>query len=97
MDTSIDGLVQLLTKLHDDTNDRIQSLSLRIGYEFDLSAARKQVYEMLGKLPALSKAQKFDAGELILRKVDRLDFFLGIPQEDREDYVLHALERFGHN
>ncbi|KAG6427807.1 hypothetical protein SASPL_112054 [Salvia splendens] len=39
--TNIDGLVHLLTKLYEDTNDRIQSLSLRIGYEFDLIKARK--------------------------------------------------------
>ena len=52
---------------------------------------------MLGKPPTLSKAQKFNDGELILRKVDHLDFFLGIPEEDREDYVLHALEHFDHN
>ncbi|KAG6400865.1 hypothetical protein SASPL_137710 [Salvia splendens] len=66
------------------------------GYEFGSSKARKQVYEMLGKLPALSKAQKFNAGDPLLRQVDRLDFFfLGIPQEDHEDYVLHALEWIG--
>ncbi|KAG6394633.1 hypothetical protein SASPL_145222 [Salvia splendens] len=49
-----------------DTNDRIQSLSFRLGYEFNLSKAGKQVHKMLDKLPALSKAQKFDARELIL-------------------------------
>ncbi|KAG6394577.1 hypothetical protein SASPL_145166 [Salvia splendens] len=88
------GLVHLLEKLHEDTNKRLDTLSLRIGYEFDLSKARKDVFQLLGKLPGLTREQKFDVGEILLEKVERLDFFLGMQDEDRSAYVLRALAKF---
>ena len=93
-DDSIDGLVQMLAKMQEDTNVRLDCLSLRIGYEFDLSKARKEVYEVLGRLP-LTRDQKFDVGEVILEKVQRLDFFLGMPEEDRFAYAIRLLAKYG--
>ncbi|KAG6413136.1 hypothetical protein SASPL_125838 [Salvia splendens] len=89
-----DGLVHMLEKLHEDTNKRLDTLSLRIGYEFDLSKARKDVFQLLGRLPGLTREQKFDVGEILLEKVERLDFFLGMQDEDRSAYVLRALVKF---
>ncbi|KAG6435856.1 hypothetical protein SASPL_100737 [Salvia splendens] len=94
-DTSVDGLIEMLGKMNHDTNARLDCLSKRIGYEFDLSKARKDVYVELGRIPGLSRVQKFNVGEIILEKVERLDFFLGMPDEDRLAYVVHALAKYG--
>ncbi|XP_042022975.1 uncharacterized protein LOC121770287 [Salvia splendens] len=94
-DHSIDGLVDMLGKMNDATNARLESLSLRIGYEFDLSNARKEVFAELGRLPGLTREQKFDAGEIILEKVERLDFFLGMPDDDRIAFVFRVLAKYG--
>ncbi|XP_047953919.1 uncharacterized protein LOC125200284 [Salvia hispanica] len=94
IEMGIEGLVHMLEKVHDDTNKRLDTLAQRIGYEFDLSQSRKHVYEQLGKLPDLSREQKFDVGGWILEKVERLDFFLGMPDEDRLAYVIRALEKY---
>ncbi|KAG6416145.1 hypothetical protein SASPL_123569 [Salvia splendens] len=84
----IEGLMNLLEKLHDNTNARLESLATRTGYESHLRKARKEAYELLGRLPGLTRDQKFDGGEIILVKLERLDFFLGMPEEDRLAYAL---------
>ncbi|KAG6400407.1 hypothetical protein SASPL_137238 [Salvia splendens] len=48
-----------------------------------------------GRLPGLTREQKFDAGEIILEKVERLDFFLGMPDDDRIAFVLRVLAKYG--
>ncbi|KAG6407848.1 hypothetical protein SASPL_130848 [Salvia splendens] len=66
----------MLAKMQEDTNARLDCLSLWIGYDFDLSKARKEVYEVLGRLP-LTRDQKFDVCEIILEKVQRITSSLG--------------------
>ena len=92
-DQGIDGLLRMLDRLHEDNNSRLDKLSLRIGYV--LSKAWQDVYKLLWQLPGLSRDQKFDVGEIILAKVECLDFFLGMPSEDRVAYVFCALAKFG--
>lgn len=92
-DDSLDGLVELLSKMHEDTNARLECLSMRIGYEFDLTKAQKDVYDLLGTIPGLTMDQKFDVGEIILEKVEHLNFFMGLPECARLPYVMRALEK----
>ena len=44
---AFDGLIDVTGKLHDDTNARLDRLSARIGYEFDVTKARKEVFQMM--------------------------------------------------
>ncbi|KAG6407782.1 hypothetical protein SASPL_130780 [Salvia splendens] len=37
----IEGLVDVIAKMHDDTNARLEHLESRIGYEFDVEKAQK--------------------------------------------------------
>ncbi|KAL1564214.1 hypothetical protein AAHA92_06587 [Salvia divinorum] len=74
-DQAIDGLLNMLGKMHEDTNARLQCLTLRIGYEYDLSKVRKEVFEVLGRILELTLKQRYEAGDIILEKVQRLDFF----------------------
>ncbi|KAG6400948.1 hypothetical protein SASPL_137793 [Salvia splendens] len=91
---NVEGLIEMLGKMHNYTNTRLDSLSLRIWYEFDLSKARKDVYHLLGHLLGLSRKQKFDIGEIILQKVKHLDFFLGMQDDDRVAYVFRTLAKY---
>ncbi|KAG6397618.1 hypothetical protein SASPL_143788 [Salvia splendens] len=43
-----DSLVGFLSKLHAETNSRLDVMSSRIGYEFDLDKARHEVFDKLG-------------------------------------------------
>ncbi|KAL1548833.1 hypothetical protein AAHA92_17017 [Salvia divinorum] len=88
-----EGLVQVIAKMHDSTNERLKDLANRIGYEFDLTKARKEVFELVGGIPGLTLGQIFDASDFILEKVERLDFFMSLPQVAKQAYVYRALEK----
>ncbi|KAL1554873.1 hypothetical protein AAHA92_15381 [Salvia divinorum] len=90
---ALDDLIEVIGKMHQDTNARLQYLATRIGYEFDLTKARKEVFELVGVIPGLSLEQVLDASEIILAKVERLDFFMSLPEGARQVYVYRALEK----
>ncbi|KAL1565458.1 hypothetical protein AAHA92_07672 [Salvia divinorum] len=50
----IEGVLQLMTHIHEDTHEVLTTLSTRIGYEFDQSTKRAEVYELLGVIPGLT-------------------------------------------
>lgn len=41
------------------------------------------------------ESKKFNVSEIILEKVECLDFFLGIPDDDRVAYVFRTLAKYG--
>ncbi|KAG6433261.1 hypothetical protein SASPL_104869 [Salvia splendens] len=63
------GLIEMLGRMQDDTNDRLDKLTNQIGFEFDLSEARKEVIDILSGIPDLTLVQQIDASEIIIDKV----------------------------
>ncbi|KAL1559742.1 hypothetical protein AAHA92_10050 [Salvia divinorum] len=95
--SALDGLVDVIAKMHEATNMRLEYLANRIGYEFDLTKARKEVFQLVGTIPGLSLMQVFDASENILSKVEHLDFFMSLPEMARQAYVFRALDKMAVN
>lgn len=91
-DDGLDRMYTLLHKMHEDANSRLQLLSTRIGYEVDLSQARKDVFDRLGDIPGLSMDDKFDVCEMLAKEPDRLDIFMGLPEIARYAYVMRVLQ-----
>ncbi|XP_042054475.1 uncharacterized protein LOC121799200 [Salvia splendens] len=94
---ALDGLIDVIGKLHEDTNARLDRLLARIGYEFDVTKARKDVFHMMGLIPRLTLSQVFIASDAILARVERLDYFMSLPEGARQLYVWHALEHYTGN
>ncbi|KAL1558809.1 hypothetical protein AAHA92_09227 [Salvia divinorum] len=91
-DGSMDAIFELMSKMHNDANAKLEGLSNRIGYEVDLSKARKDVYAILGRLPSLSIEEKFEVSETLVGKPNCLDLFMGLPDSDRPAYVSWTLK-----
>ncbi|KAG6430448.1 hypothetical protein SASPL_108515 [Salvia splendens] len=53
VEDKMDGVLTLMGQLHSDTNDRLTEISKRIGYEFNLSNKRAEVFDQLKGLPRL--------------------------------------------
>lgn len=87
-----EDLVQVISKLHEATNDKLEHLANRIGYKFDPTKARQEVFELVG-IPGLTLGQIFDASDFILEKVEKLDFFMSLPPVAKHAYVYRALEK----
>lgn len=96
-DDALDRLVDVIGKMHEDTNKRLEYLANRIGYEFDLTKARKEVFPLVGVIPGLTLDQVFDASAFILSKVEHLDFFMSLHEVAKQAYVYRALEKLHGN
>ncbi|KAG6436201.1 hypothetical protein SASPL_101086 [Salvia splendens] len=90
------GLIEMLGRMQDDTNERLDKLTNRIGFEFDLSEARKEVIDILSGVPDLTLVQQIDASEIIIDKVERVELFMRLPETSRLTYVMRVLEKHDH-
>ncbi|KAG6433865.1 hypothetical protein SASPL_105484 [Salvia splendens] len=88
-----DGLLKLLSKLHAETNSRLDTLSSRIGYDMDLGKARKEIFRHLDNMPELSDAQKYDVCDIIGKENSRLEIFMGLPDAKKPGYVIRVMEK----
>ncbi|XP_041990129.1 uncharacterized protein LOC121741440 [Salvia splendens] len=90
-----DGLLELLGKLHAETNSRLETLSKRIGYEMDLGKARQNVFKELGNILALSEDQRYDLCDIIGKDNSRLEIFMGLPEASKSGYVMRIIKKEG--
>ncbi|XP_057792042.1 uncharacterized protein LOC131008935 [Salvia miltiorrhiza] len=88
---NLPGMHELLVEINRTTDKRLETIASRIGYDFDLSKARKEIFAQLSRFEALSLNDKFDACELITKEVEKLDIFTSLPDEAKEQYVLRIL------
>ncbi|KAL1545531.1 hypothetical protein AAHA92_22246 [Salvia divinorum] len=86
-------LMEFLRNLHVETNKRLEVISSRIGYEFDLGKARQEVFDKLGGVVGLTIEQRYDLCDILGDKSQRLEIFIGMPAEARPGYVLRLLEQ----
>ncbi|XP_057778869.1 uncharacterized protein LOC130997546 [Salvia miltiorrhiza] len=82
----------LLREMMNNTGQRLETLANRVGYDFDIGKARKEVFEVLKAIPELSLDERFDVCELLAYKVERLEIFMGLPEDARPAYAKRLLE-----
>ncbi|KAG6390532.1 hypothetical protein SASPL_148270 [Salvia splendens] len=88
-----DILLEMLAKSNENINSRLDKLTNRIGYEFDVNKARKEVFPILRDIQGLTLGQQLDAAGIILEKVQCLDLFMSLPEAFRHTYVVRMLEK----
>ncbi|XP_057811553.1 uncharacterized protein LOC131025784 [Salvia miltiorrhiza] len=54
-----DRFFEALTNIGRGTETRLDTISSRMGYDYDISKARKEVFAQLSGIPGLSKTEKF--------------------------------------
>ncbi|KAL1558606.1 hypothetical protein AAHA92_09050 [Salvia divinorum] len=89
---ALDGILEMMNRMNDDTNERLRTLSARIGYEFDLTTKREAMLQLLGVVQGLTKKQKFSAAKILVKETELLDLFRGMDEADRPDFVMFLLE-----
>ena len=73
----MDKLVDLMKQMHEDTNEHLKTLSTRIGYEFDLSTKRAEIFNQLGVVSGLTLKHKFFVGQKLVKEPELMDLFKG--------------------
>ena len=92
MDDKLDGVLALMSQIHTDTNDRLKEISSRIGYDFDLSTKRTEVFEQLKGIPGLTLKQQFYISKKLVKEPELMDLFRGLPEIARGAFVFDLLE-----
>lgn len=92
MDDKIDGVLALMSQIHTDTNERLKEISSRIGYDFDLSTKRSEVFQQLKAIPGLTLKQQFYISKKPVEEPELMDLFRGLPEIDRGAFVFDLLE-----
>lgn len=95
MSADMQGVVEVLGEIGRNTDARLASLAQRIGYEFDISKARKEAFDKLGSIPSLSLEQRFNVCEILGKNVEKMDIFVGLPEAARAQYVERVLRNGG--
>ncbi|KAL1543877.1 hypothetical protein AAHA92_20796 [Salvia divinorum] len=91
------GLIEMFGRMQNDTNERLDKLTNRIGFEFEASSkARKEVVDILSVIPELTLLQQIDIAEIILDKVERFEHFMRLPERSCLTNVSSALEKHRH-
>ncbi|KAG6385671.1 hypothetical protein SASPL_154507 [Salvia splendens] len=86
-------LLEMLAKSNEDINSRLDKLINRIGYEFDVSKSRNEVFAILEDIQGLTLGQQLDVVGIILEKVQRLDLFMSLPEVFRHMYMVCILKK----
>lgn len=87
----IETVCTLLKEISRNTNSRLETLANRIGYDYDVGKARKEVSEKLGAVPGLLKGEKYILCGILADKVERLEVFMGLPEDEKLEYLHHLL------
>ncbi|KAG6430291.1 hypothetical protein SASPL_108355 [Salvia splendens] len=92
LDDKMDGVLHLMSQIHTDTNDRLKEISARIGYEFDLSTKRSEVFDQLKGIPGLTLKQQFYVSKKLVKEPELMDLFRGLAEVARAAFVFDLLE-----
>lgn len=86
-DCSSDPFVTAINVFCDKLDARFEDIAKRIGFEYDISNARRELYAELGRLPGLQVRDKLTVAKFLVNKTGDLDLFFSLPEEDRVEMV----------
>ncbi|XP_057811839.1 uncharacterized protein LOC131026082 [Salvia miltiorrhiza] len=87
-----DRMFEAFSDISRGTESRLEIIVESMGYDKDVSKARKEVFAQLSAIPGLSKTDKFEITDLLAKEVERLDVFASLPDEEKADYVFYLLD-----
>lgn len=95
LEDKMDGVLTLMGQIHTDTNERLKEISARIGYEFDLSTKRTEVFEQMKGIPGLTLKQQFYVAKKLVKEPELLDLFRGLHETARAAFIFDLLDTDG--
>ncbi|XP_042006999.1 uncharacterized protein LOC121755704 [Salvia splendens] len=86
------ALMEFLSNLHDETNARLEVISSRIDYEFNLGKAKQDVFDKLKIVEGLTLDQRYELCNILSDKPQQLEVFMGMRAGARLGYLLKLIE-----
>ncbi|KAI7992183.1 Protein ALP1-like [Camellia lanceoleosa] len=94
-DDVVEGLFMIANKLGEvfsATNEKLDFIGRRMGYEHDLASKRASLNDELIKLP-ITLDERLDACEIISQSAQKLDMFFSLTHDDKLRWVMRLLHR----
>ncbi|XP_073147718.1 uncharacterized protein [Henckelia pumila] len=82
-DHCYDDPLRAIADLSESVNVSFGEIIKRLGHEYEVSKARKQVYGELGKIPELSTREKIIVARLLVNKTPDMELFFSLPDDAR--------------
>ncbi|KAG8390995.1 hypothetical protein BUALT_Bualt01G0142000 [Buddleja alternifolia] len=93
VDENEDRFIDLMASFCDKTDERLNDISRRIGFEHDASLSRKAVFEALRDLgSSLDMEGMILVSHLIVNNTKNMDLFFSLPNDGRKTMVHMILE-----
>ncbi|XP_057791224.1 uncharacterized protein LOC131008358 [Salvia miltiorrhiza] len=86
-----DRFFEALANIGRGTESRLDTISSRMGYDYDISKARKAVRAQLSCIPGLSKTDTFHICNMLAKEVELLDVFSSLAEDEKEEYMMFLL------
>ncbi|KAG8369809.1 hypothetical protein BUALT_Bualt14G0052400 [Buddleja alternifolia] len=86
-----DPMYQLMGTFCQNTDVRLGEIAQRIGYDYDVSKARKEIYGVVGKIEGLSLQHKLKVSRLLAKNTEDLELFLSLDDVGKTEFVQMTL------
>lgn len=86
MDRS-DSRYEMLSSFCRNTEARLGDIACRIDYEYDVSTARNEVFEAVGKIGGLTLQEKLMVSNELVKNTEQLELFSSLPEDARYEFV----------
>ncbi|KAK6153770.1 hypothetical protein DH2020_013409 [Rehmannia glutinosa] len=83
----VDPLYEIMKTFCQSTDARLGDIAKRIGYEYDISFARKKVFRVVGNMQGLSLYDKLLVLKLLVKNTEDLELFFKLPDEARAEFA----------
>ncbi|KAG8377702.1 hypothetical protein BUALT_Bualt08G0060300 [Buddleja alternifolia] len=84
--------IDLMSSFCDKTDNRLEDISRRIGFEHDASISRKAIFEAIGEVTSLDMESMIMVSQLIVKNTKNMDLFFSLPNNGRKTMVKIILE-----
>ncbi|KAG8377625.1 hypothetical protein BUALT_Bualt08G0052500 [Buddleja alternifolia] len=84
---SQEPMYELLGNYYKSTDLRLGKIAKRIGYDYDMSMERKEVYGVVAKIEGLSIQQRLFVADNLVKNSEDLDLLFSLPDCEKVEYV----------
>ncbi|CAA0824408.1 Unknown protein [Striga hermonthica] len=84
---SADPLCDVMRSFSENTSARLCEIAKRIGYEYDVSQARKDVFVVVRGIEGLNLQEQLFISKILVKNTDELDLFFSLDEGAKAEFV----------
>ncbi|CAA0815253.1 Unknown protein [Striga hermonthica] len=84
---SADPLCDVMRSFSENTSARLCEIAKRIGYEYDVSQARKDVFAVVRGIEGLNLQEQLFISKILVKNTDELDLFFSLDEGAKAEFV----------